>query len=1065
MKIHIFQTGELMANIVKNLLKKTPVYTIYKDSKEKEFRKQFQIGSAARHIWAFNAGESFTGNPKWLFVYINKYRPDIHAYWLCNDQKTIDHIRGLGYNALSFEEEHCDLLQKRTSVFVVEQIKEVIPKHLKKAVMLNLYHGVGCKTVEKKVNYGFLAERIAKKFIKNNEYYQKNMLFLVSSPLMEEHFIKQCGLHDHQLIRAGYPRCIYQQYFEKIATFDHDIRKQKGLSADTKIAAYVPTYRDNQEYDFWAYALPDPESLIQRLEQLNMLLILKVHPKMEKDARYLNLYHQYKNCPWLLFWDNQQDFYEIFDQIDLGIIDYSSIFYDMMAGGITHFIRYFFDYGTEDTLRDMVFDLKEMTCGTYCTSFQELLDALDTHLKETSQHSDHQKEFERINDLFWSYSDKNSMDTIIEQTLAYEPPQDLELPTLYSFDVFDTLIGRKVLRPEGIFYCVKDKMRSSEIEFPDILTDDYPNIRMYCEECVREYYRKTLTVRKTTWREISFPLIFEKMAAMYHLSPEQISLLMQWELEEEYENCIPLPEKINLLKELHANGETVLLISDMYLSREFIQKLLAKADPLLAELPLFLSSELGVQKTTRKLFLEAYYAQENYNYKQWIHYGDHPYSDGTCARKLGIRPELHEALTFNDYEAALAKTLGTRESYLLSASIARFREKCADPKEYYAYGYISLYFVPYVHWAVHHALEQGTKCLYFISRDGYHLKQIADTIIEKEHLDLKTKYIYGSRAAWRVPSFIDDLDDEFFYGFGNFAEVSSYKNLLKALFLTEEQFDALFPNLEEIKMAEFITPALRKTIIEAVKRSEDYREYLLSYAAKKREIVEAYFRQELDFTESFAFVEYWGRGYTQDCFARLLHHVTGEEFDVPFYYTRSVYPSQGHYVRHNFSVNTTRLIFTEALFSNIPYRSIEEYQVDGDQIVPLIIPVECDMKLSDAMDQYLPLFTEHYLELNAADYRKLNQELYNFGLKYYTEHQTDEIFVKCLGPLVDAVMSYGEKKEFAPAVTPKMIEQLKNGEKVDALTSSIPISLARSTPELAKEFDELAQKQLHKKVN
>lgn len=1049
-----------MSNNIKNFLKKTPVYTIYKNTKERNFRQQFHIPSkaASKHIWAFNAGESFTGNPKWLFIYIQKYRPDIHAYWICNDAKTIDYVRSLGYHAHAFEEEGCEVLQKRTSVFVVEQVKEVIPKFLKKAVMLNLYHGVGCKTVEKKVNYGFLAERIAKKFIKNNEYYQKNMLFLVSSPLMEEHFIKQCGLHEHQLIRAGYPRCIYQQYFEKIATFDHDIRKQKGLTDNTKIAAYVPTYRDNPDYDFWLHALPDPEALVERLRQLNMLLILKVHPKMEQDARYLRLYHQYKDCPWLLFWDNQQDFYEIFDQVDLGIIDYSSIFYDMMAGGVTHFVRYFFDYQVEDTLRDMVFDLKEMTCGTYCTNFIQLLDALNYG-------TDNTPDFDRINNLFWSYSDKNSMDTIIDQTLRFEPVQDLELPTLYSFDIFDTLIGRKVLQPKGIFYCVRDRMRTSDANFPQILMEDYPNIRMHCEECVREYYRKTLTVRKTVWREISFPMIFEKMAAHYHLTPEQAQLLMQWELEEEYENSIPLKDKIDLVKELHSKGETVLLISDMYLSKDFIRKLLSKADPLLGELPLFLSSELGVQKTTRKLFLEAYYAQENYNYKQWIHYGDHPYSDGTCARKLGIRPQLHEALTFNTYETALAETIGTGDGYRLAASIARFRETCNDPREYYAYGYISLYFVPYIHWAVHHALEQGTKCLYFISRDGHHLKQIADAIIEKEHLDLKTKYIYGSRAAWRVPSFIDALDDEFFYGFGNFAEVTSYQKLLNALYLSEQQFDTFFPNLADVKTVDFITPALRKTIIEAVKRSEEYQSYLLSYAAEKRKIVEQYFLQELDFSESFAFVEYWGRGYTQDCFARLLHHIVGHEFDVPFYYTRSVYPSQGHYVRHNFSINTSRLIFTEAIFSNIPYRSIEEYRLEGDHVVPHIIPVDCDMKLSDAMDQYLPLFTEQYLSLHTADYQKLNQELYNFGLKYYTDHQSDEIFVTCLGPLVDAVMSFGEKKEFAPAVTPKMMEQLKNGEKLDALTSSLPITLARSTPSLAKEFTELAEIQLQKKVN
>ena len=1041
-----------MTNSIKNLIKKTPFYTVYLDFKEKKFHLPSNLDS--RHIWAFNAGETFSGNPKWLFLYISKYRPDIYAYWLCDNQETVDFIRSLGYRAHTFKERDCYLLQQKTGVFVVEQIKEVIPKSLQSAVMLNLYHGVGCKTVEKKVTYGFLAERIAKKFIKNSEYYQKNMLFLVSSPLMEEHFIKQCCLNKDHLIRAGYPRCVYQKYFEKVSTYDHDIRRQKGLAPDTKIAAYVPTYRDNPEYDFWENAIPDFEVLIQKLEQLNMLLLLKIHPKMEKDGRYRALFQKYGTCPRLLFWDNRLDFYEIFDQIDLGIIDYSSIFYDMMAGGVTHFIRYFFDYGETDTIRDMVFDLKEMTCGTLCSNFEQLLSALE-HYEAYDE-----GEFQRINDLFWQYSNENSMETIIEHTLKFQPEANPELPMLYSFDIFDTLIARKVLKPEGIFYYVKEKMVHSPLNFPDALVSDYPAARMYCEENVREYYRKTLHVRKSTRREITFQEIFERMAVLYGLDKAQTDALMGWELEAEYENCIPLGKNIRLAEELCEKGETVLLISDMYLPKDFILRLLKKACPRLAELPLFLSSDLGVQKTTRKLFLEAYHSLETYTYKKWIHRGDNPFSDGVCPKKLGIEAVLHPVPDFNDYEACLVKSIGSYDAYLVAAQMARFRETGLSEKEYYAYAFISLYFVPYVHWAVHHAVKQGTQCVYFISRDGHHLKQIADVIIEKEQLPLKTRYIYGSRAAWRIPSFIEEMDDEFFYGFGNFAEVSTYKKLLQALFLTEEQFTALFPELENVKTAEYITPALRQTIISVVKGSDEYKRHLLSYAAGKRELVEKYFVQEIDFSESFAFIEYWGRGYTQDCFARLLHHVCGKEFDVPFYYTRSVYPTQGHSVRCNFSPNTTRLMFTEAIFSNIPYRSIEEYRMEEGKVVPVILPVECDMELHQAMETFLPLFTEHYEKLPLTNREKTNLDLYHFGLQYYSEHQDDKIFVTCLGPLVDAVMTYGDKKEFAPAITQKMIERLEKGEKIDTLTSSIPISIARSEPELAKRFKELADRQL-----
>lgn len=75
---------------------------------------------------------------------------------------------------------------------------------------------LGCKTIEKSINYGFLNERIIKKHIQNAEYYQKYQLFLVTSPLMEKHFMEQCGIKEDKLIRADYPAAYTQKKFQLI---------------------------------------------------------------------------------------------------------------------------------------------------------------------------------------------------------------------------------------------------------------------------------------------------------------------------------------------------------------------------------------------------------------------------------------------------------------------------------------------------------------------------------------------------------------------------------------------------------------------------------------------------------------------------------------------------------------------------------------------------------------------------------------------------------------------------------------------------------------------------------
>lgn len=89
---------------------------------------------------------------------------------------------------------------KQAGVYVVEMCKEIFQPELDGITVLNLWHGVGCKSIERKVNSGFLRERIARKYIQNNDMLRNNQLFLVTSEVMEKHFKVQCGIDDDKVI-------------------------------------------------------------------------------------------------------------------------------------------------------------------------------------------------------------------------------------------------------------------------------------------------------------------------------------------------------------------------------------------------------------------------------------------------------------------------------------------------------------------------------------------------------------------------------------------------------------------------------------------------------------------------------------------------------------------------------------------------------------------------------------------------------------------------------------------------------------------------------------------------
>ena len=718
----------------------------------------------------------------------------------------------------------------------------------------------------------------------------------------------------------------------------------------------------------------------------------------------------------------------------------------MLLAGVPSFIRYVFD--VEEETKFLIYDYFENTSGIVCRTFDEFISAFDA---VTLQKED--KDTQRIKELFWSYSGKNTCDSIVEQTLAFQPDDSLQLPTLYSFDIFDTLIARKVLQPRGVFYAVQDKICRFPEGFPEEFRMEYVAVRMQAEANMRERLYKSVG-----HYEISFDDIFSRLVEVYHLSNKQIDLLKQWEIDAELENVIPVKDKVAFAEQLIRDGEQVVLISDMYLSKEVIKAMLRKVSSLLAEAPLFLSSDKKVQKTTQLLYLDVYRSFAPYKFKEWHHYGDNKLADGEKAKAIGIIPHLHTPPAFNAFEQGIVNRYKNYDSYLLAGMLARVRvEQKMSEKEYYAFAHIGAYFIPYIAWAVRDAIARGINTLYFISRDGYFLQKIANTYIEIHNLALKTKYIFGSRRVWRVPGMVDKVDEEFFSYFGNFVGVNNYEKLLDGMDISHHVFQKMFPELG-LKPGSPITQQELIAIREYLKKSEKYNSYILEKGVLERKVIINYLHQEIDFGEKIAFVEYWGRGYTQTSLSRLLDTAYGKKIDCICYYYRSILGSEDNIIRYNFSTNNTPLLFIEAIFANHPYDTVTGYSEKNGHIDPIMAKARFDTELFWCMEKYLPMFAEKFYSIPfRSKVETVEKEYSDFALYWYRDHQDDPVLVKSLGHLLDSVELWGEKREFAPAFTPAILAAIRQGKAVSAMTRSLKMSLARSTPALRTEYQKLSK--------
>lgn len=991
-----------------------------------------------RQTWIFNCANTFSGNPKWLFLYVANHRPDIKATWVSDSEACVRFVRSLGFRAEVLSSRKGRALQARAGVFVVNQVKERIPPEMTGILLLNLWHGVGVKTIERALKDGDLLPRIAGKYIRNNKPYQDTQQFLVTSPAMEQHFMSQVGLRDDQLIRGGYPQNVYHRRFGRFASFDHNIRAQKGFGAGARLALYVPTFRTIHDgSSFLHKAFPDPEALINVLRQTNTLLILKMHPHMAGDLAFQQLRARFEDEQNLLFWDNKNDIYEIFPEIDLAIVDYSSIHYDLLASGLRQFIRYPFDRNDERVFQHSS-DYLSLSTGTVADTFEDLLDALrkDNTIPDAER--------DRLMEHFWSYEADHTFESLVEAGLT-RPVLDNPLPALYSFDVFDTVIGRRTIVPLSVFHRVRELLCASDADFPADLKADFVRIRQTAEKAVRERNRKDPRLAASKEFEIRFAEIYARIATLYGLTDAQRNLLMEWEVHTELDVSRPIPQQVNRVKGLIAAGERVVFISDMYLPEDVVRALLIKADPDFAGVPLFLSSSLGVQKTTGRLYLEVYKASP-YVYAEWRHTGDNPHADEKPARSLGIKTRRSPQARLSPYEARMARSIKSFDGYQIAGMHHDVRTGGPNrsPVQRFAYQYVAPYFVPYVIWVVKDAIARGYKTLYFLARDGHHLKRVADEVIRTLDLRLGTKYLYGSRQAWRLAAQIDAVDPEVFGPFGSFGGASSIEAFARQARMSVEEFIAAVPTATRLRSRSHLTPAEQRTVRKAASASTEIRGHLLTIGARNRTTVLGYMRQEINFSEPFAIVEYWGRGYTQDCLATILRAGRLIDTPLPFYYARSIYDSDGVSLRHNFTSSAFSMLVPETLFANLDYGTTEGYEERGDRWVPITSTRENDPELHLALEQELPDYTRALLALPLVETSRTLRALFTFAFDYFQSNPTDPAYVRHLAPLRDAVVLGEMEREFAPALDLKLFLRYLNRNTRSSVSRNWKITSVRT---------------------
>lgn len=327
-----------------------------------------------------------------------------------------------------------------------------------------------------------------------------------------------------------------------------------------------------------------------------------------------------------------------------------------------------------------------------------------------------------------------SVGQLVEELCCYD---------VISFDIFDTLLFRPFSAPTDLFYLLGAKLEYM----------NFHDLRIAAEhKCRQEKYRSQGTY-EVTLREIWIQLqedtglCAESGAAM--------------EEEMELSLCYANPFMLEVFHRLREQNKRIVITSDMYLSNDFLTKLLEHNGYAGFE-RLYVSCEYGCSKGNGGLY-EAVKCDLHHGEKL-IHVGDNEKSDVRMARRAGLAvhhyPNVNRmALSYRAFDMSVmvgGAYRGIVDNHLYCGGTAG---KAYPYSLEYEYGFVygGLFVLGYCGFIHDYCQRNGVDNILFLSRDGEILKQAYDYLYPDDH----TAYAYWSRKAATKLAAVYDKQDWF----------------------------------------------------------------------------------------------------------------------------------------------------------------------------------------------------------------------------------------------------------------------------------------------------------------
>ncbi|MPT12264.1 HAD-IA family hydrolase [Comamonas sp.] len=333
---------------------------------------------------------------------------------------------------------------------------------------------------------------------------------------------------------------------------------------------------------------------------------------------------------------------------------------------------------------------------------------------------------------------------------------------IVSFDIFDTLLFRPFKRPSDMFdFMAEDAAKlicRNDLHFKDV--------RRQSEKLAFE------AAIGRGEGETHIDEIYEHFQVLTGCSFEEAEQVKALEMQLEYDLLYERKSARTAFNQAVSMGKRVIVISDMYLPQEFLEKILLKNGYQGYE-RIFVSSQVKQKKHSGRLF-DHVLKELGVPAASILHVGDNLQADVIKAKERGIKPfhlvKASEVFEKSDSYKSIWSRDEERHSLDAQMLIAMVGNTLHDnpylPSRrgtlfsgdawrlgYYGFG---MFLLGYAKWIMEQAIRDKMDRLYFLSRDGLIMKKAYD-LLAKHYPDApKSHYLLCSRRAVNLAKIRDE---------------------------------------------------------------------------------------------------------------------------------------------------------------------------------------------------------------------------------------------------------------------------------------------------------------------